>query len=74
MSDKRGTVSLEGIIRQLRDRIATLESGSIGPPVYTAATLPAATTVRAGTQVYVSDAAAGSKMQYSDGAAWQPLG
>jgi hypothetical protein len=44
MSDKRGSVSLEGIIGQLRDRIARLERGSIGPPVYTAATLPAATT------------------------------
>jgi hypothetical protein len=74
MSDFRGTVSLEGIIRQLRDRIATLERGSIGPPVYTTATRPDPTTVRAGTIVYVSDAAPGSKIQYSDGAAWQPLG
>jgi hypothetical protein len=74
MSDYRASVSIQGIIGQLRDRIARLERGSIGPPVYTAATLPAATTVRAGTQVYVSDAAPGSKMQYSDGTAWQPLG
>jgi hypothetical protein len=74
MSDYRASVTFERLIGQLRDRIARLERGSIGPPVYTAATLPAATTVRAGTQVYVSDAAAGSKMQYSDGAAWQPLG
>jgi hypothetical protein len=74
MSDKRGSVSLDGIIKQLGARIARLELGSIGPPVYTTATRPGPTTVRAGTIVYVSDAAAGSKMQYSDGAAWQPLG
>jgi hypothetical protein len=50
MSDKRGSVTFESIIGQLRDRIARLERGSIGPPVYTTATLPAATTVRAGTR------------------------
>lgn len=37
---------------------------------YTTGTLPAASTMRAGTTVYVSDASSGSKVRMSDGSSW----
>lgn len=44
-------------------------------PTYTLATRPSATaTGVAGTAIYVSDAAAGAKLQYSDGTAWSSPG
>lgn len=74
MSDKRSTVTLEGLIGQIRDRIARLERSGIAQPSYTVATRPAATAVQAGTIVYVSDAGAGLQFQGSDGTVWRTLG
>jgi len=44
-----------------------------GLPIYTLATRPSAT-LRAAQLIYVSDAAANNKLQYSDGAAWVAAG
>lgn len=43
-------------------------------PTFTTAGRPNAATMGAGAMIYVSDAAAGSKLQYSDGAAWVAAG
>lgn len=43
-------------------------------PVYTVATMPAASTANQGTIICVSDAAAGSKFQGSVGGSWVSLG
>ena len=43
-------------------------------PVYTAATRPAATAVRQGTVIFVSDGGVGSVFQGSNGTAWVSLG
>ena len=46
-----------------------------GPhPTFTTATRPAATSKNAGTIIFVSDGAAGSKFQGSDGSSWLGLG
>lgn len=47
--------------------------GPFGLAKYTTATRPDATLYE-GYQIYVTDAVAGQKMQYSDGDDWQPLG
>jgi hypothetical protein len=66
-------VDLENFLREMLDRLGVRPS-SLRLPTYTMATLPPATTANAGMPVYVSDAAAGSKYQGSDGSAWVSLG
>ena len=73
MSDFRARADLAAIVSTLRARVATLERGSIGCPVYTIATLPAAADVRPGL-VFVSDAPDGQRFQGSDGTNWKTLG
>jgi hypothetical protein len=66
-------VDLENFLRETLDRLGVRPS-SLRLPTYTTATRPAATTANAGMPIYVSDAAAGSKYQGSDGSAWVSLG
>lgn len=65
--------SLEALLSDLSARLARLERK---PPVdiFTIATRPAATAVRTGTIIFVSDAADGSRFQGSDGTNWKTLG
>lgn len=59
--------------RALNDRIAALEARSYGLPTYTTAGRPAASSMPRGL-IFVSDAAAGSQFQGSDGTSWVALG
>lgn len=74
MSDHRTQATLGSIIAELSARIATLELQSAGLPTYTLATRPAASAVKAGTQIFVSDGGAGAVFQGSNGTAWVNLG
>jgi hypothetical protein len=74
MSDHRTQATLSSIISELSSRIATLELQSSGLPVYTLATRPAASSVQAGTAIFVSDAVDGQRFQGSDGTNWKTLG
>lgn len=74
MSDNRGKATISSIIQALSARIAALERSSVGQPTYTTATKPAASTVKDGTIIFVSDAGAGSQFQGSDGTTWRTLG
>jgi hypothetical protein len=64
---------LQAFIRETLDRLG-VRPASLRLPTYTTATRPAATTANAGMPIYVSDAAAGSKFQGSNGTAWVSLG
>lgn len=74
MSDHRTQPTLSSIITKLASRVATLEIQNAGLPTFTTATKPAASTVQAGTMIFVSDAGAGSQFQGSDGTTWRTLG
>jgi hypothetical protein len=74
MSDHRTQPTFASIISELASRVATLEIQSAGLPVYTVATRPAASSVQAGTAIFVSDAGVGLQFQGSDGTAWRTLG
>jgi hypothetical protein len=74
MSENRSSPTLPSIIAKLSSRVRTLEIQNAGLPVFTTATKPGATTVQAGTMIFVSDAGAGSKFQGSDGSSWVSLG
>ena len=73
MSEYQLPPSIIDAFRALNDRIATLEARSYGPPAYTTAGRPAASSMPRGL-IFVSDAAAGSKFQGSDGTNWVALG
>jgi hypothetical protein len=64
---------LQAFIRETLDRLG-VRPASLRLPTYTTATRPPATTANAGMPIYVSDAAAGSKFQGSNGTAWVSLG
>ena len=72
MAEYRLPPDIVAVIAKLRERVANLENTQL-PPKYTAATLPAASTVT-GLIVYVSDGAVGSKFQGSNGVGWVSLG
>lgn len=74
MSDFPSPPELGKIIARLSARVATLERESAAFPTYTLATRPAATDVKAGTAIFVSDGGAGARFQGSDGATWLSLG
>lgn len=73
MSGYQSQPDLVEVIRALSDRIAAVEARSYSLPSYTTAGRPAASSVPR-SLIFVSDAAAGSKFQGSDGAAWVALG
>jgi hypothetical protein len=74
MSDYLTQPTLPGQFAALASRIAMLERAVLANVTYTLATRPAATTVPAGTIIYVSDGGAGAVFQGSTGAAWVNLG
>jgi hypothetical protein len=63
---------LEAFVRRLIDRLG-LRAGQSRPPRYLTADRPDPT-LKEGLVIYVPDGAAGAKLQYSDGTAWQPAG
>lgn len=74
MSESRTRPTLSSIINQIAARVATLETQRIALPTYTLASRPAATDVKAGTAIFVSDAVDGQRFQGSDGTSWKTLG
>jgi hypothetical protein len=74
MSDHRTQPTFASIISELASRVRTLEIQSAGLPVWTLATRPAASSVQAGTAIFVSDAVDGQRFQGSDGTNWKTLG
>jgi hypothetical protein len=74
MSDHRTQATLSSIIAELAARVRTVELQSAGLPVYTLATRPTASSVQAGTAIFVSDAVDGQRFQGSDGTNWKTLG
>ena len=72
MSDYQLPPSVVDVFRDLTERVARLEN-SRRAPRYLTASRPAAST-NPGLVIFVSDAAAGSKFQGSDGSSWVSLG
>lgn len=72
VAHEAGVTNVHGIAdtSNLAPRISPAFSGSIGIPVYTLATRPAAS-IGEGKLIFVSDATVGTKLQWSDGSAWQ---
>lgn len=64
---------LQNFIRVVLDRLGIRQT-NYRLPTYTTTTRPAASAKNAGMAIYVSDAAAGSKFQGSDGSSWVSLG
>jgi hypothetical protein len=66
-----GTISATNVQDAIREIIVSITGTGLQLPNFTTATKPAANTLAPGTQIYVSDAAVGAKVQVSTGSAWE---
>lgn len=80
MSQNQGNIpslaGRQGLFQKILDRLEKVERAikGGGATTFTIATQPDATAVTPGTQVFVSDAPTGTKMQYAADGVWNPMG